>query len=185
MTARTSGGLALLISAVLAMAALAALPFALQASELSGLAEKRLELRFMEARLKSAKEGPQNRLTEADNVDPLFVSGTTTGLAVAEMQAFASKLAQASGLAVQRLQPLQADRDGKLAVLRIEAEVTGSIEGLTQYLLAVEAGQPMMFVNRMKIAAPEALSDTGALPSEQLTVTLQLESFAWWEDATP
>lgn len=185
MTAKASWGLALLIGAVLMLAGLAALPFALQASELNGLAEKRQELRFMDARLKAAKGGPKNRLTEADDAGPLFVNGTTPGLAIAEMQAFASQLAQASGLQVQRLQPLQADRDGSLAVLRIEADVTGSLESLSQYLLKIEAGQPFMFVNRMKIAAPEAATDTVALPSDQLTVTLQLESFAWWKDAAP
>ena len=90
-----------------------------------------------------------------------------------------------SRTACQRLQPLQADRDGSLAMLRIEADVTGSLESLSQYLLKIEAGQPFMFVNRMKIAAPEAATDTVALPSDQLTVTLQLESFAWWKDAAP
>ena len=185
MSAKASWGLALLIGAVLSLAGLAALPFALQASEQDGLAEKRLELRFMEARLKTAGDGPKNRLTEADDVVPVFVNGTTPGLAIAEMQVFASQLAQVSGLLVQRLQPLQADRDGNLAVLRIEADVTGSLESLSQYLLKLEAGQPFMFVNRVKIAAPETATDSVALPSDQLTVTLLLESFAWWKDAAP
>lgn len=185
MTAKASWGLTLLIGALIAMAGLAALPFALRASEQNDLAEKRLELRFMEARLKAAKDGPQNRLRATDDIALLFVSGTTPGLAIAEMQALTTKLAQASGMVVQRLQPLQADRDGNLAVLRIEAEVTGSIENLGQYLLSIETGQPLVFVNRMKIAAPEGASDTGALPSEQLTVTLQLESFGWWKDVSP
>ena len=185
MTAKASWGLTLLIGALIAMAGLAALPFALRASELNDLAEKRLELRFMEARLKATKDGPQTRLGATDDIAPLFVSGTTPGLAIAEMQALATKLAQASGMEVQRLQPLQADRDGKLAVVRIEADVTGSIESLGRYLLSIETGQPLVFVNRMKIAAPEGTSDSGALPSEQLTVTLQLESFGWWKDAAP
>ena len=127
---------------------------------------------------------PRNRLTEADDIDPVFVTGSTPGLAIAEMQSFASKLAGESGMTVQRLQPLQADRDGNLAVLRIEAEVTGNIEGLRSYLLAIESGVPMVFINRIRIAAPESVAEGGALPSDQLTATLQLESFGWWE-ATP
>jgi Tfp pilus assembly protein PilO len=185
MTTKATWGLALLVGAVVLLAGLAALPFALHASELDGLAEKRLELRFMEARLKAAQGDPKNRLTEADEIGPLFVKGTTAGLAIAEMQDFASQLAQSSGLQVLRLQPLQADRDGDLSALRIEADVTGSLDGLSQFLLKVEAGQPFIFVNRMKIVAPENASATGALPSDQLTATLQLESFGWWKDAAP
>jgi hypothetical protein len=184
MTAKATWGAVLLAGSVVAMTGIAALPYALRGEQLDTLAEKRLELRFMEARLKTTQNGPKNRLTEADNIDPVFVNGQTPGLAVAEMQSFASKLAGESGMAVQRLQPLQADRNGNLAVLRIEAEVTGSIEGLRRYLLAIESGVPMVFVNRLRIAAPEAASDEGVLPSDQLTATLQLESFGWWE-ATP
>jgi hypothetical protein len=181
MTAKASWGLALLIAATLLLAGLAVLPFALRSADEDTLAEKQLELRFMQSRLKAAKNGPKNRLTENDDIDQLFVAGTTPGLAIAEMQAIAGKLADASGMAVQRLQPLQADREGNLALLRIEAELTGNIESLRQYLLSIETGQPMMFVNHIKVAAPESVSDAGVLPSEQLTVTLQLESFGWWE----
>lgn len=182
MTPKAAWGLILLVAAVLLMAGLAALPFVLRSADDDVLAEKRLELRFVEARLKAAKNGPKNRLTETDDIGQLFVAGTTPGLAIAEMQAIAGKLADASGMAVQRLQPLQADREGNLALLRIEAELTGSIDSLRQYLLSIETGQPILFVNRIKVNAPDTVSDTGALPSEQLTVTLQLESFGWWEN---
>ena len=183
MTARATWGLVLLVGGVITIAGLAALPFVLRTTEIDGLAEKRLELRFLEARLKAAQGGPKNRLTAVDDIGQLFVGGSTPGLAIADMQAFASKLAATAGMVVQRLQPLQADREGNLAVLRLEAEVTGSIENLRRYLLAIETGQPMVFVNRMRIAAPENASENGALPSQQLVVTLQLESFGWWEAA--
>ena len=41
----------------------------------------------------------------------------------------------------------------------------------------------MVFVNQMRVVAPEAANEDGSLPSEHLTVTLQLESFGWWEAA--
>ena len=167
---------------VLAMAAVAALPFIWNAGQQDALAEKQLERRFMEAKLQSAAKGPRNRLTASDDVGPIFVSGSTPGLAVAQMQGVASQLASDSGMTVERLQPLQSDQEGQLALLRMEAEVTGSIVGLRQYLAALESSVPYVFVNRVRIDAPDNAGD-GALPSDKLTVTLQLESFGWWETA--
>lgn len=181
MTAKAYWGIALLVGAVLAMAGIAALPYAWAAAQEDALAEKRLELRFLEAKLNKARTGPKNRLTAADDVKPLFVSGSTPGLALAQIQGIAGQLATESGMTVERLQPLQSDREGQLAVMRMEAEVTGSLESLRKYLAAIETSVPLMFVSRLKIAAPEAAGDGGALPSDQLTVTLQLESYGWWE----
>jgi hypothetical protein len=182
MTGKASWGLTLLVLAVIAMAGLAVLPYVWQQWQQPVLAEQRLELRFLEAKLNKAHSGPKNQLSEADDVTPLFVSGTTTGLAMAEMQGIASQLATANGMTVERLQPLQTDQEDRLATLRMEAEVSGSLDNLRHYLAALESAVPLMFVNRMKIAAPENADAGGdALPSDQLTVTLQLESFGWWE----
>jgi hypothetical protein len=182
MTSKGYWGFALLVCGVLAMAGIAALPYAWAAAQEDALAEKRLELRFMEAKLKNAKSGPKQQLSMSDEIGTLFVSGSTPGLAIAQMQGVASQLATQSGMTVERLQPLQTDREGQLAVLRIEAEVTGSLEGLRGYLAALDTAVPFFFINRMKVEAPEATAlEGGALPSDQLTVTLQLESFGWWE----
>lgn len=175
-------GLALLTGIFLALTGAAILPYVWIASLAAELQEKRAELRFMESRLQAAKGGVKVRLTAADNIDPLFVAGTTQGLALAGLQGFLGKLASDNGMAVERLQPLQAEYQGGLAVLRMEVEAAGSIENLRNYLLAVETGQPLIFVNRVRISAPEGASqDNGGLPSERLDVALQLEAYGWWE----
>ena len=185
LSAKGRWGLVLIVMGVIALAAAAIVPFAWRESLAAEIVEKRVELRFIEGRLKAAKGGVKVRLTAADNIDPLFVAGTTPGLALAGLQDFVGKLASDNGMAVERLQPLQADNEGGLAVLRMEVEAAGSIESVRNYLLALEAGQPLIFVNRARIAAPEgAAAESAALPSEKLSVALQLEAYGWWE-ATP
>ncbi len=175
-------GLVLVITGCLGLVAAAVLPFVWTASLAAELGEKRIELTFIESRLKAAKGGVKVRLTAGDNIEPLFVAGTTPGLALAGLQGFLGKLASDNGMAVERLQPLQAENEGGLAVLRMEVEAAGSIENLRNYLLAIEAGQPLIFVNRIRIAAPEGGPQEGnALPSERLSVALQLEAYGWWE----
>ena len=85
-----------------------------------------------------------------------------------------------NGLVLQRVQPLQnEDRDG-LTVLRMEVETTGSLESLRGYLLAIETGLPLIHVNAAKILAPANAGETGSeLPSDNLTVALQIESYGW------
>lgn len=182
LSAKGRWGLVLVVTGLLALSAASVLPFVWTASLAAELIEKRNELGFMESRLKAAKGGVKVRLTAGDNIEPLFVAGTTPGLALAGLQGFLGKLASDNGMAVERLQPLQAEHQGGLAVLRMEVEAMGSIESVRNYLLAIEAGQPLIFVNRIRIAAPEGAAEaSGALPSERLSVALQLEAYGWWE----
>ena len=59
MTAKATWGAVLLAGSIVVVAAVAALPYALRGEQMDALAEKRLELRFMEARLKTAQNGPE------------------------------------------------------------------------------------------------------------------------------
>lgn len=66
----------------------------------------------------------------------------------------------------------------------MEVEASGSIESLRGYLLAIETGQPLIFVNSAKISAAEFQTENAAeLPSSKLAVALQLEAYGWWEAA--
>ena len=183
LSVRGAWGLALLLAALAVLACLAAAPFVWRSWIEQDLAGKRSDLRLIEARIKAAKNDGRVRLTAQDNIDPMFLPGTTAGLAMAEMQGLIARLATGSGMAVKRTQPLQADRKGNLAILRMEVETEGGIAKLRDYLLAVEASQPLVFVSGMRITAPDAAAGEGAvLPSDALTVALQLEAYGWWED---
>jgi hypothetical protein len=91
-------------------------------------------------------------------------------------------MAEQNGLVMERTQPLPAEEKDGLAILRMEVETSGSIEGLRGYLHAIETGTPLMFVRRAHISAGPAESESGeSLPSEHLSARLELEAFAWWE----
>ena len=175
-------GLFILFAALVGMAGVASLPYLWLAMNHTQLAEKRAELHFLEAKLKTAKNVQNVGFTAADNIEPLFVSGATSGLATAGLQSLVGKIAQENGMIVERTQPLQTDRRDGLAVLRMEVETSGGIENLRGYLLAIEAGEPLIFVNQAMIYASTSRGEEGtALPSDKLTVALQLEAYGWWE----
>ena len=177
-------GSAILVIAILLLGAAAALPYAWLSYTNTRLGEARTELQFVEARINASKGGTQVKLTAADNIDPLFASGATSGLALAGLQRLLGSLASANGMAVIRTQPLQTEHGDGLAVLRMEVEASGSIDNLRGFLLAIETGEPLIFVNQAQIAASEKSGDTGGfLPSDKLSVTLQVEAFGWWEAA--
>jgi Type II secretion system (T2SS), protein M subtype b len=177
-------GLAILLIAILAMSAIAALPYYWNAMASAQLNESRNELHFVEAKLKSAKRTQRIGLSAADNIEPLFTSGATSGLALADLQRLVGNIAEVNGMVIERTQPLQTEYSNGLAVLRMEVEASGSIENLRGYLLAIETGQPLIFVNSAKISASESQTENAVeLPSDKLTVALQLEAYGWWEAA--
>jgi Type II secretion system (T2SS), protein M subtype b len=178
LSSRGMWGLIILISAVVVMAAIAALPFYWHSANSAALAEAQAELRFIEARLKSANRNSPAGLTIADNIDQIFIQSTTSGLGQASLQQILGRIADENRMVVERAQPLDSERHGNLAVLRLEIEASGSIEGLRGYLHAIETGQPFIFVNRAKISAPETGEGN---PSDRLTVALQVEAYSWWD----
>jgi Type II secretion system (T2SS), protein M subtype b len=177
-------GLTILSLAILAMSGMAALPYYWNAVATVQLTESRNELRFVEAKLKSAKRTQRMGLSAADNIEPLFISGATSGLALADLQRLVGNIAELNGMVIERTQPLQTEYSNGLAVLRMEVEASGNIENLRGYLLAIETGQPLIFVNSAKISALESQSENALeLPSDKLTVALQLEAYGWREAA--
>jgi hypothetical protein len=162
------------------LAAVAALPYIWYSVTTGVLAETNSELRLLDARLSTSTGTRQAALSAEENIDGMFIEGTTPGLALAALRRLVGSVAQENGLVLQRVQPLQSeDRDG-LTVLRMEVETTGSLESLRGYLLAIETGLPLIHVNAAKILAPANVGETGSeLPSDNLTVALQLESYGW------
>lgn len=177
-------GLLLLAGSALVLGGLAWLPFYWQSTIVDQTDQARTQLRFIEARINAAKGTTRPRLSAADDVSPLFLTGATPGLSLADLQARVASLATASHVTLARSQPLQTDRQQGLAVLRTEIEASGSIENLRDFLLALEAGEPLIFITQAQVNAPVAdKTGDGALPSENLTALLQVEAYGWWEAA--
>jgi len=175
-------GLAMAIAAVMLMAAAASVPYFWHAAIAGQLAESRDLLTLIETKTRSAASRKGAALTPADDIAPLFVSGSTSGLALAELQRLAGTMAEQNGLVVERTQPLPAEEKDGAAILRLEVETSGSIEGLRGYLHGLETGTPLIFVRSAHISAGPAEGETGqSVPSERLSVRLELEAFGWWE----
>lgn len=174
-------GFVILGAALVVMAAIATLPYVWLAVSEPAYAETRTELRFLQGKLKNSKTVQQAGLTAADNIDPLFVAGDTPGLATAGLQSIVAQIAGENGMVVERTQPLQTDNTDGAGILRMEVEASGSIENLRGYLLALESNMPLIFVNQAKVSPSQSTDNIESLPSDRLTVSLQLEAYGWWE----
>jgi hypothetical protein len=174
-------GLLLFATAAIVMLLVASLPYYWLSAIGGDMDQAQTELRFIEARINAAKGDSRPQLAAGDDIAPLFLTGGTSGLLLADLQTHITSLAVASHMTVIRSQPLQTDRQEDLAVLRVEVEASGNIENLRDFLAALETGEPLAFVNQVQIITqPASQAAEGTLPSENLTAVLQIEAYGWW-----
>lgn len=175
-------GLAMAIGAVALLAIAASLPYFWRSVIAAQLSESRGLLTLIETKSRTAAIRKGAALTPADDIAPLFVTGGTSGLALAELQRLAGAMAERNELVVERTQPLPTEEKDGAATLRLEIETSGSIEGLRGFLHGLETGTPLIFVRSAHVSAGPAEADAGrSLPSERLSVRLELEAYGWWE----
>lgn len=177
-----AAGLAMVIGAIVLLGLAASLPYFWHTAVAAQLSESRELLTLIEAKTRNAASHEGAALTSAGDIAPIFVAGSTSGLALAELQRLAGAVADHNGLVVERTQPLPTEEKDGHAILRMEVETSGSIEGLRGFLHAIETGTPLIFVRRAHISSGPAESQSGqSLPSERLSARLELEAFGWWE----
>lgn len=167
-----AGGLA-------AMLALAVLPYLWHARLGEDVAAQKAELALVEARAQRA--GNSNpRLTEADKPERMFLPGTTAGTTLASFQTIVGEAATRTGMSVLRTQPLPTDEVEGLSPYRLAVDATGSLEQLRAFLTTIESTLPVIIVTGFEIQ-PRSAGGPGAqpYPSEDLAVSLKLESYAW------
>ncbi len=176
--ARSRWGVVIIAVALLLALALAAAPYVWRDGLADQVAEKHNEVRLLAARISAAEQNRAPAIAAGDSYGALFVAGSTTGLAMATLQRHVANLAQQNGMELERTQALQAEEKDGVSILRMEAEATGSLEAVRGYLLALEAGDPLLFITAAKISVPPG-TDAGsaALPSDRLTVALRLEAY--------
>ncbi len=168
-------GLLILGAATVCLLAFAAAPFFLNASLERDLDESRRELAFLKDKLNNPKTSRNVSLTGTDQVDSMYFSGATEGLAQAAFQALVSSLASANGLQVGRTQPLQSDRRDALQVLKLDIAGQGATASIRDFALAVEQARQFIFVRGASITLGNQQRDPA---SPFLNFSMRLEAYA-------
>jgi general secretion pathway protein M len=173
-------GLILLIGTALVLVAIAIAPYVWQVAMASTVAERREFLALLEARVRASPQ--QSTALNPDTVETIFIKGTTSGLAAAELQRLLVDTGEKRGMIVERTRPLPTENRQGMASIRMEVNASGNIEALRDYLHGIETSVPLIFVNQVHIAAGPAATDGEA--SDNLAVRLEVEAFAWWDKAS-
>lgn len=172
-------GMAVLAVAVLALLALAYSLLAWQQAEADRLRQAVSEHEMVVARAAKAARDGAARLTAADNVAPMFLEGDTPGLAFAKFQSIVGEAASKAGLAVKRMQPVDTGDNEAGVPYRLSVDAEGSVTQMRDFLVAVEAGLPVMFVTGLEAQPSAATGEGGEYPSEALRMTVRIEAYGW------
>jgi Tfp pilus assembly protein PilO len=177
---RAMKGARILLASVLLLLLLAVLPYAWHASLRQQVAAQTAELDLVKARVLARESARGPVLSEKDQLQDMFLPGTTAGTTLAAFQTLVSEAAAASGINVLRMQPLPTDEVEGLSPYRLAVDAAGSLEQLQAFLLDVEAMLPVVIVSGFEIS-PRAAggSEPQPYPSEDLAITLRLEAYAW------
>jgi len=172
-------GMAVLAVAALAVGVFGYLVLTWQSQETERLRQARSEHDLVAARTAKAVRDGAARLTSAANVAPMFLDGTTPGLAFANFQSIAGEAAIGAGLAVKRMQPVDTG-DGEGSVpYRLSIDAEGSIGQIRDFLAKVESRLPVMFVTGLEIQPVAAEGEGDGYPSESLRATIRIEAYGW------
>ena len=172
-------GMAVLAVALLALIVMAYLLLAWQSAAAERLRQAEAEHDMVGARVSKAAGEGVTRLTEADNVGPMFLEGATPGLVFAKFQSIAGEAATDAGLADKRMQPVDTgDGEGSMPY-RLNMDAEGSIEQLRDFLADVESGLPIMFVTGLEIQPSAGEGEADQYPSEALRMTVRIEAYGW------
>ncbi len=118
----------------------------------------------------------------ASSQDKLDVAGVTihadtVGIASAELQRHVASIADAAGLRISRIQPVNVNQSGNAVALQLELEAQGTVESVQNFLFALESGKPFTFVRdaNIAVAANADPSVITGLPAVRMT----LETTGW------
>jgi hypothetical protein len=176
-------GLAIMLAGALALAIIAAAPFAWAQYTATEYSVLQKEVTLIESKLTGAKTVGGPKVPQGTDVSPMFVGGKTDGTVLAELQRIVAVKAGDSGAQIMRLQPLQSDADGQATMVRLEVAAGGTLAQLQGFILSLETQLPVLFVVDAQMT-PKQQSDQ-EFPSEAMMLVLKLEAFSWREASTP
>lgn len=173
------GGLIVLAAALL-LCVLAVLPYVWHGHLLGQAAVQTAELDLLKAKVQARASARGPVLTEADQLENMFLPGSTAGTTLAAFQSIVNEAAGASGISVLRMQPLPAEEAKGLSPYRLAVDATGSLEQVQSFLAGVESMLPMVIVTGLEIRPGSTDgAEVESYPSENLAVSLRLEAYSW------
>lgn len=178
-SAEARKGMAVLAVAAFAVIVMAYLLLAWHSGASERLRQAEVEHEMVATRAAKATSEGLTRLTEADNVGPMFLEGATPGLVFAKFQSIAGEAATAAGLAVKRMQPVDTGDGEGSTPYRLNMDAEGSIEQLRDFLADVESGLPIMFVTGLEVQPSAGEGEADQYPSEALRMTVRIEAYGW------
>ena len=158
----------MLVSTTLAMA-----PFILAFNLKAELFEQEGMISLLTKRTKMSAQGSAAVSLgdlEAANV---LIHGETAGIVSAEMQRQVTGAADTSGLRISRMQSVNASQNGGAVALQLELEATGTVEGLQNFLYAVESGRPFVFVKDANISVAGEVDASAGVVEPSIRMTLE------------
>lgn len=125
--------------------------------------------KWMEKAAKGSAASSVDKLEAAN----FIIHGATAGIAAAEMQRQVAAVADASGLRISRMQSVNVSQNGGAVALQLELEATGKIEGLQNFLYALESGKPFVFVKDANISVAGDVDASAGVDEPSIRMTLE------------
>lgn len=162
----------LLVSTTLAMA-----PFILSFNLKAELSEQEGMISLLTKRMEMVAQGSAEVSLDKLEAAKVIIHGETSGIVSAEMQRHVAGVADTSGLRIGRMQSVNVSQNGGAVTLQLELEATGKIEGLQNFLYAVESGKPFVFVKDANISVVGDIDATAG--ADELSIRMTLEAAGW------
>lgn len=170
-------GIAYVVAFMLVSTTLAMAPFMLAFNLKAEISEEKGMISLLTKRMEMAAQGSAEASLDKLEAANILIHGETAGIAAAEMQRQVAGIADASGLHISRMQSVNVSQNGGAVTLQLELEATGEIEGLQNFLYALESGKPFVFVKDANISVAEAVDASAG--AEQPSVRMTLEAAGW------
>lgn len=178
----------ILALALCAMVAMAAAPFVYLGHVDDNIAEESRELASLAKRTADEEQLRQENdaLMAPGQSANLLLEGETTGIAGANLQRQITDLVVTHGGAASSLQVLPPSTESDLIRISLSLSISVGIDGLQALIYALEAGQPLIFIDDILIRSGQSEFEA---PDPHLLgpldVTLQVSAFAANTEQSP
>jgi hypothetical protein len=166
-------GIAYVAAFILVSTTLAMAPFILAFNLKAELSEQEGMISLLTKRMEMSAQGSAAVSLDKREAANVLIQGETAGIVSAEMQRQVAGVADTSGLRISRMQSVNVSQNGGAVALQLELEATGKIEGLQNFLYALESGKPFVFVKDANISVAGDVDASAGVVEPSIRMTLE------------